>query len=72
MGRRMPCSPSLLIHIYGMIYFTLPHFAMPSGRRESFDHVQAWFDRAKQLGGQDIEPVLIGNKIDLEPTVRQV
>ncbi|CAE7620158.1 RAB8B, partial [Symbiodinium microadriaticum] len=42
------------------------------GRRESFEHVQAWYDRAKQLGGQDIEPVLIGNKIDLDPSVRQV
>jgi GTPase SAR1 family protein len=43
-----------------------------AGRRESFEHVQSWYDRAKQLGGQDIEPVLIGNKMDLDSSVRQV
>ena len=43
-----------------------------SGRRDSFEHVQSWYDRAKQLGGEDIEPVLIGNKIDLADSIRQV
>lgn len=34
--------------------------------RASFEHVKAWYDRAKQLGGQDIEPILVGNKNDME------
>ena len=33
--------------------------------RVSFEHVQSWYDRAKMLGGSDIECILIGNKIDL-------
>jgi len=36
------------------------------GLRSSFEHVQTWFDRAKQLGGSDLETVLIGNKSDLD------
>ena len=42
------------------------------GVRDSFDHVRNWFDRAKQLGGQDIEAVLVGNKNDLGDADRQV
>lgn len=44
----------------------------PVGRRESFDRVRAWYDRAKQLGGQDIEPVLIGNKSDINRSLVEV
>lgn len=40
--------------------------------RDSLQHVKSWFDRAKQLGGQDIETVLIGNKADLPADERQV
>jgi GTPase SAR1 family protein len=43
-----------------------------AGRRESFEHVRSWYERAKQLGGQDIEPVLIGNKSDLSRSLVQV
>jgi small GTP-binding protein len=35
------------------------------GIRESLNHVKSWFDRAKQLGGQDLETILVGNKADL-------
>ena len=41
-------------------------------QRASFDRVKHWFDRAKQLGGADIEAVLVGNKIDLGDNQRQV
>lgn len=40
--------------------------------RASFDRVQVWYDRAKQLGGNDLESVLVGNKIDLPTHRRQV
>ncbi len=33
--------------------------------RDSFEHVQTWYERAKQLGGADLECILIGNKTDL-------
>jgi GTPase SAR1 family protein len=33
--------------------------------RDSFEKVRSWYQRAKQLGGEDIEPILIGNKSDL-------
>jgi hypothetical protein len=49
----------------------LPH-PSTAGRRESFEHVRSWYERAKQLGGQDIEPVLIGNKSDLSRSLVQV
>jgi GTPase SAR1 family protein len=42
------------------------------GRRDSFEHVQSWYDRAKQLGGEDICPILVGNKCDLDESSRQV
>lgn len=42
------------------------------GRRDSFEHVQTWFNRARQLGGEDLEAVLVGNKSDLSPHERQV
>ena len=42
------------------------------GRRESFERVQTWFERARQLGGQDLECVLVGNKSDLGEAERQV
>jgi GTPase SAR1 family protein len=35
-------------------------------RRDSFEHVKAWYDRAKQLGGEDLICVLVGNKNDLD------
>jgi hypothetical protein len=47
-------------------------FTSSVGRRESFDRVRAWYDRAKQLGGQDIEPVLIGNKSDINRSLVEV
>jgi small GTP-binding protein len=40
--------------------------------RGSFDRVHAWFDRARQLGGEDVEMILVGNKIDLPDSQRQV
>jgi len=42
------------------------------GRLDSFTHVKAWYDRARQLGGQDLECVLVGNKSDLADSDRQV
>jgi small GTP-binding protein len=42
------------------------------GAKESLLHVKSWFDRAKQLGGQDIECILIGNKSDVLDELRQV
>jgi len=42
------------------------------GLRSSFEHVQSWYDRCKQLGGSEIETVLVGNKSDLDATARQV
>jgi GTPase SAR1 family protein len=42
------------------------------GRRDSFEHVQNWYSRARQLGGEHLETVLIGNKSDLSLTDRQV
>mmetsp|Transcript_24814 Transcript_24814/g.41342 ORF Transcript_24814/g.41342 Transcript_24814/m.41342 type:complete len:601 (+) Transcript_24814:73-1875(+) len=41
-------------------------------RRDSYEHVQKWYDRAKQLGGEHLETVLVGNKIDLPLEDRQV
>ena len=35
------------------------------GSRSSFVHVQKWLDRAIQLGGEHLIPVLVGNKSDL-------
>lgn len=40
--------------------------------RDSFEHVQRWYDRARQLGGEDLVTVLVGNKIDLPEHDRQV
>jgi len=40
--------------------------------KESFDNVRKWYDRAIQLGGQDLECVLVGNKNDVPITDRQV
>ena len=42
------------------------------GNRESFEKIQAWYDRAKQLGGENMETVMIGNKNDLSDDERQV
>lgn len=42
------------------------------GLRDSFVHAKSWFERAKQLGGEDIEAVLVGNKNDLSDAERQV
>jgi len=42
------------------------------GLRQSFEHVQTWYERCKQLGGEDIETVLVGNKSDLDYSQRQV
>jgi GTPase SAR1 family protein len=41
-------------------------------RRDSYEHVQKWYDRAKQLGGEYLETVLVGNKTDLPQHERQV
>ncbi len=38
----------------------------------SFERVQAWYERARQLGGEDIEMVLVGNKTDLPLQDRQI
>jgi GTPase SAR1 family protein len=40
--------------------------------RESYENVQKWFDRARQLGGEHLQAVLVGNKTDLPPHERQV
>jgi len=40
--------------------------------KESFEKVRSWYQRAKQLGGEDIEPILIGNKTDLGSASREV
>lgn len=40
--------------------------------RETLDHVKNWHDRAKQLGGQDIEMILVGNKADITDDKRAV
>ena len=40
--------------------------------RDSYEHVQKWYDRAKQLGGEYLETVLGGNKTDLPAHERQV
>jgi small GTP-binding protein len=42
------------------------------GIRETLDHVKSWHDRAKQLGGQDIEMILVGNKADIADSARSV
>lgn len=42
------------------------------GLKDSFEHVKNWYDRAKNLGGKDLECILIGNKNDLDATDRQV
>lgn len=40
--------------------------------RESFEHVSRWYERARQLGGEDLVTILVGNKIDLPDNERQV
>ena len=42
------------------------------GQEESFQHVRKWHERAVQLGGQDMECLLIGNKSDLTDSQRRV
>ena len=42
------------------------------GSRASFEHVHSWYQRAKQLGGEDMEVVLVGNKCDLIDLEREV
>ena len=34
--------------------------------------MKQWFERAKQLGGEHLEALLVGNKIDLPQHQRQV
>lgn len=41
-------------------------------QRTSFERVQVWFDRARQLGGEELESVVVGNKSDQPPHLRQV
>lgn len=41
-------------------------------QRSSFDRIKTWYERARQLGGEDLETVLVGNKIDLAAHQRQV
>lgn len=31
----------------------------------SFEHIENWFNRARQLGGEELVTILLGNKIDL-------
>jgi small GTP-binding protein len=40
--------------------------------RESFVHAVTWFERARQLGGENLVALLIGNKSDLSDSQRQV
>ena len=40
--------------------------------RESFEQARVWFERARQLGGEHLAAVLIGNKTDLPEEQRQV
>ena len=40
--------------------------------RKSFENAAVWFDRARQLGGDQLVSLLIGNKIDLPAEERQV
>jgi len=40
--------------------------------RSSYKHVQDWLNDAKELGGFAILPLLVGNKCDCEPALRQV
>ena len=40
--------------------------------RGSFEHVKKWYERAKQLGGEYLEVLLVGNKIDLPSASRVV
>jgi GTPase SAR1 family protein len=40
-------------------------------QRHSFEHVKQWYNRAKQLGGEELIAILVGNKIDLHSN-RQV
>ena len=40
--------------------------------KDSFEHVKNWYDRAKQLGGEDLVCILVGNKNDLPEESRQV
>ena len=42
------------------------------GRMESFLNVKKWFERARLLGGEFIEAVLVGNKSDTSSSARQV
>eukprot|EP01035_Chromulina_nebulosa_P023739 gene23739-30786_t len=42
------------------------------GQRDSFEHIQKWYDRAIQLGGENLVCVIIGNKSDLSEESRQV
>ena len=42
------------------------------GLKDSFDHVKTWYERAKLLGGENLETILIGNKCDIPATQRQV
>lgn len=41
-------------------------------RKDSFEHARNWYDRAIQLGGENLETVLIGNKTDLPIDQREV
>jgi GTPase SAR1 family protein len=64
---------ALLVYDIGRALFVaIANASFSLGRRESFDRVRAWYDRAKQLGGQDIEPVLIGNKSDINRSLVEV
>jgi small GTP-binding protein len=42
------------------------------GDRQSFIRANDWFKRAKELGGEAIEAILVGNKSDLEQGTRRV
>ena len=41
-------------------------------RRQSFEHMQSWVDRVRQLGGEHIEMLVVANKTDLHSSLRQI
>lgn len=42
------------------------------GQKDSFEHVKHWYERAIQLGGENLETLLVGNKSDLSEADRAV
>jgi len=42
------------------------------GQKDTFEHVRNWYERAVQLGGENLETLLVGNKSDLAESDRAV